>query len=534
MSDDRAPLAPSPELVAALASDLTAAGFSVDGLGALWGEMAGAALLRDQPALARRALIVAAAEADRDEATAKVRRSLASLARLLVLGDVISAVDAAAALPSLGIDGAEALGLCIRRGDEIVPRIDLRPYAFADTHGEGQWWIASDLGELALGSALPEGHVLGVGGASLTLAGISMPGSDPAGKVLDLGTGCGIQALHARRHARHVIATDISPRALWFTEFNAALNGIDGIETRLGSMFEPVAGERFDAVISNPPFVITPRAEGVPSYEYRDGGLEGDAIVASFVSGVGTHLVPGGVAQLLGNWEYRDDEDGLDRVRSWVAASPVALDAWVVEREVQDAASYAETWIRDGGTLPGTPEFDALLEAWVRDFAVRGVTAVGFGYLLLRRPLSDTPTLARYERLAGPIAAPRGLGEHLRDALHEHDGQATLDDDALASARLVVAADVSEARHFRPGDDDPSVIELRQGGGFGRTIAVDPGLAALVGACDGELPVGVIISAIGQLMDASESELREELLPRVRELIDTGVLVFAPDGPHAP
>ena len=51
MSDDRASLAPSPELVAALASDLTAAGFSVDGLGALWGEMAGAALLRDQPAM---------------------------------------------------------------------------------------------------------------------------------------------------------------------------------------------------------------------------------------------------------------------------------------------------------------------------------------------------------------------------------------------------------------------------------------------------------------------------------------------------
>ena len=84
---------------------------------------------------------------------------------------------------------------------------------------------------------------------------------------------------------------------------------------------------------------------------------------------------------------------------------------------------------------------------------------------------------------------------------------------------------MSARRHFRPGDDDPSVIELRQGGGFSRTIGVDPALAALVGASDGTLPVGVLIGAIAQLMDASEPDLRAELLPRVRELIDLGLLV---------
>ena len=177
------------------------------------------------------------------------------------------------------------------------------------------------------------------------------------------------------------------------------MNGVDGIETRLGSLFEPVRGEVFDRVVSNPPFVITPRVAGVPEYEYRDAGLAGDDLVAAFVTGVGEVLAPGGTAQLLGNWEYRDGADGLGRVRAWVDASPVPLDAWIVEREQLDPLAYAELWVRDGGTAPGTPGYGALVQAWLADFAARGVTAVGFGYLLLRRVPegADAPALRRFE-----------------------------------------------------------------------------------------------------------------------------------------
>src|SRR5690606_29971451 len=134
--------------------------------------------------------------------------------------------------------------------------------------------------EIALGTALPADHVLGVGGASRTLAELVVPIQVERG--LDLGTGCGIQALLIARHAATVVATDISSRALAFAELNAQLNGVRNIEFRLGSLFEPVEGESFDLVISNPPFVITPRASGVTEYEYRDGGLIGDALVEQF------------------------------------------------------------------------------------------------------------------------------------------------------------------------------------------------------------------------------------------------------------
>jgi SAM-dependent methyltransferase len=378
------------------------------------------------------------------------------------------------------------------------------------------WWIASDLGELAVGGALREDHVLGVGGASTTLSGLMI--GTPVESALDLGTGCGIQAMHAARHARRVVATDISRRALDFAQFNAHLNEIGNIEFRLGSLFDPVRGERFGHIVSNPPFVITPRVNGVPAYEYRDGGLVGDALVASVIAGVAQHLEPGGVVQLLGNWEYRPGGDGLERVGAWVDAS--GLDAWVVEREVQDVALYSETWIRDGGTRPG-PEFDRLYGAWLDDFEARRVTRVGFGYLTLRYPRA-APTLRRLERLDGQLGA--GLGPHLAATLAAHDRQSTLNDDQLSRLVLTVAQDVTEERHYWPGAEDPTVMMLRQGGGFGRSMGLGTGLAALVGACDGELSVRAIVAAIAQLLEVEEPALGEELLPRVRELIETGFL----------
>jgi methylase of polypeptide subunit release factors len=503
---------PDPALCHALAADLRTARFGSEELRAAWGASADTAIARGLSAPAARAL------GERTD-------PLAVIGRLFVLGMPQPAEWVEPALPRTGVDGIARLGLAAVDGRTVRPSAIIRPQSFADERGSGQWWIASDLDEAALGGALPEDHVLGVGGASLTLAGLQL--STPVARGLDVGAGCGIQSLRARRDIALVVATDVSEAALRFTRLNALLNDVDGIETRHGSLFLPVAGERFDRIVSNPPFVITPRVTGVPAYEYRDGGMQGDDLVSVFVTQVGAHLTPGGVAQLLGNWEDRGGEAGLERVRAWVARSNIPLDAWIVERESLDPLSYAELWIRDGGTLPGSPEYAALIDAWLADFADRGVTGIGFGYILLRRPRHGTPTLARYERLAQPLDPRTALGAHYADALAAHDAQAALDDDQLAASVLVVAADVTEARHHLPGVESPSVIELHQGGGFARTVPADPGLAALVGACDGDLPVGALIDAIASLLEVDAVELRGELLPAVRELLVTGFLRFA-------
>jgi len=529
---------PDPALLDGLRRDLTVAGYTVDGVEDLLGPVASAALHREEPVPALRAT------ADHAGVRADPR---AALVRAFVLGVAVPRAALERAFGTLGVGGAERLGLVTAAGsgpdDAVRARVDLRPYEAVDgldavdadaRDGDGHasgtvdWWIASDLGELATSRALRTDHVLGVGGASTTLAQVTV--RDPRRRVLDLGTGCGIQALHASRHAATVVGTDISQRALAFARFNAELAGLapGRFELRAGSMLEPVTGageELFDLVVSNPPFVITPRVAGVPAYEYRDGGRAGDAIVRELVTGVGAVLAPGGVAQLLGNWEVRRGEEWHERVGEWLDAS--GLDGWVVQRELQDPAQYAETWIRDGGTTPDRdrPAWAGRYGAWLDDFASRDVEAIGFGIVTLRRPVSGPATLRRFEEVTGSVRQP--LGPVVAATLAAHDWLAAHDDDALARARLVVAGDVTEERYLTPGDADPSVVLLRQGRGFGRTVRAGTALAGFVGACDGELTVGQIVGALASLLEVGATEVAADVVPSVRGLILDGLLAPA-------
>jgi hypothetical protein len=120
-----------------------------------------------------------------------------------------------------------------------------------------------------------------------------------------------------------------------------------------------------------------------------------------------------------------------------------------------------------------------------------------------------------------------GLGAHLATCLDAEDWLAERDDAALAAARLVVAGDVTEERHHWPGDEHPTAMQLRQGGGFGRTVPLDAALGGLVGACDGELSVRAILGALASLLEEDEAALTIALLPQVRDLVANGMLLPA-------
>ncbi len=488
-------------LVAALRADLTAAGYTVEGVESFLGPLATGALAREQTLPAQRV-------------TAASSRPVATLLRLFVLGDAVDEDEAEQALPTLTVAGATRLRLLTQEGSGVAATCDLRPYA-----GDGHdWWVASDLSELATRSPLREDHVLGIGGASTTLS--AWTPRPHVRRALDLGTGCGVQALALATHADEVVVTDVSERALAFARFTAALNE-QRWTVRSGSMLDPVEGERFDLVVSNPPFVITPRDAGVPLFGYRDAGRAGDAAVAGLVAAVGEHLAPGGIAQLLGNWEVPAGADWRDRVGEWVRGT--GLDAWVVQREVQDPAEYAETWARDGGHHSATPEFGAMYTAWLDDFAERGVSSVGFGVVTLHRPLTPREPFVDLVDVRGPVATP--MGPHVLAGLRARVWLAEHDDEDLLARAWRCADDVTEARWSRPGASDPEVIRLHQGGGLGRSLDLGTVSAALVAVCDGELTAGAATTAIAAILDRPVEEVRVEALAALRACVADGFLV---------
>ena len=172
-------------------------------------------------------------------------------------------------------------------------------------------------------------------------------GADESVKLADIGCGSGaigVALAHAlQEDGAAVVATDISEAALETARRNAESAGVGGsMEFRLGdglSVFH--AEERFDAVVSNPPYVRTADLERLPPesrlYEPRaalDGGADGFAALRPLISGVGAVLKPGGFAA------FEVGEGQAEQARALFEASPLfesaktALDMSGVERVV--------------------------------------------------------------------------------------------------------------------------------------------------------------------------------------------------------
>ncbi|GAA0460064.1 methyltransferase [Streptomyces stramineus] len=495
---------------ARLRDALLAAAFTADGLLDLLGAPAYAALARSET--------VPALRATRGDGP------LETLVRLFLLQRPVAQGPAAAALP---LADCLADGWLLRDGDEVRASVDVRPYSGPD--GE-DWWIVSDLGcavggagGIAGGSGGPAGVersqlVLGVGGASTTLAGITV--RTPVDSALDLGTGSGIQALHASRHATRVTATDLNPRALHFTRLTLALSGAPEADLREGSLFEPVAHDTFDLIVSNPPFVISPGAR----LTYRDGGMGGDDLCRTLVQQSADRLNDGGYLQLLANWQHVEGEDWRERLSSWV---PRGCDAWIVQREVQDVAQYAELWLRDAGDHRGDPAaYAARYDAWLEEFEARKTKGVGFGWITLRKSGSEQPSVTA-EEWPHPVEQP--LGTSVRGHFERQDFLRSHDDAALLAARFRLADEVVQEQVGLPGAEDPEHVILRQNRGMRRATKVDTVGAGFAGVCDGSLSAGRILDAIAQLVGEDAVLLRDRTPEAIRLLVEQGFLTPVTD-----
>jgi len=483
-----------------LRAALAGVDYTVDAVTGLLGSEAQAALMRDATVPGLRAT----------GAEQVAGTPLATLTRLWPLQAPIAAGDAERALPGL-VGPLVAAGMLSRDGDLVRALVDVRPYG-DDDH---DWWVACDLTPGLDGSdrRVASDHVLGVSAASTTLAQLAL--RTPVDRALDLGTGCGVQSLHLAAHADTVVATDVNPRALAMARLTASLSQ-QPVDLRDGSLWQPVAGETYDLVVTNPPFVISP-ATG-ERLVYRDSGLPGDEAVRRIVTGAPAHLTPGGWCQVLANWVHGRGQSWAERVGGWLTDG--GCDAWVVQREVLDPAAYVEMWLADAG-LVGHPQWSSRYDAWLTWLDAAGVEAVGMGWLCLRRADRADPVL-RIEDWPYGIEQP--VGPEVAAWGSRVDVLSGLGDGELLASRLVRAADVVQETYGAPGAADPARIVLRRGRGVRRAREVDTVEAALVGVCDGELSLAQALDALAELLGHDPAVLRADYPAIIRGLVEEGWL----------
>ena len=435
---------------------------------------------------------------------------LASLTRLWLLQQPVPRRLVEQALPGL-VEPLVAADILTTDHQNVQAVVDVRPYA-ADDGTAG--WVVSDLvnGLDALAGPPRPDYVLGISPASTSLAQMTI--REPMGAALDLGAGCGVQSLHLARHAQRVVATDLNPRANTLAAWTFRLSGI-APQQRLGSLYEPVAGEKFDLIVTNPPYVISPPDDN--RLVYRQGTLPADRLVETVVRDSVHHLNPAGSLQILGNWAVLDPDRWAERLRGWI---PPGCDALVVERERLDPFEYIEIWLADAG-LVGHSDHGRRYREWLDYFDDLGVTGVGMGWIMVHHSGATTPDI-RIEQWPHAVEQPVGpaFAAH-REAV----AYARRTDAEVLATNWRLADDIVQETIGDPGAADPRHVVLRSQRGLRRAVEVDTALGGVLGACDGELPLGAIITAVASLLDVAANDLVADLLPRIRQLLADGLLI---------
>ena len=476
-----------------LGTTLRRAGYSEEAIQGLLGEDAYSSERADTPAEERRL----------------PDTTLATLVRLLFLQLPVSAEDAEAALGRDGVEALEVTGLA-HVGDRVVPRARILPIGKVLLASDGFSRDGDDPADY-VATYTPTARVLD----SLT----PRPRVD---RAVDVGTGSGIHALLAAQHARHVIATDVNPRAIAYTELNAALNGLRNVECRQGSLFEPVAGETFDLITCNAPYVVSPERRWV----YRDSEFSEDEVSERVIRAAADHLTEGGYAAMLVSWLAFDESNPDERVLAWAEAS--GCDSWILSTLSSDPLTHAAEW---NSHLAGEALGEALDE-WSQYFDSLGVELISEGAVVLHKRRDGGHT-ARVDELD-----EEELDDAAEQILRAFEARAKLaklgGDKELLETRVGVASSLRLDRELEPSGgravDVDGRVELTEGTKHAVDASAD--VQEVVASLDSRMRLNEVLDTTADrlgLLDDEVGTLREESLDVIRELLELGALRFRGD-----
>jgi SAM-dependent methyltransferase len=426
---------------------------------------------------------------------------LETLVRLFILGARVGVDQAGAALgdPAWWAEG----GLVTLHGDEVEATVQLRCYqslvvAF-DFHRRG-------------GTALAADYVMGISASSLSLAGLTVRRQCRA--TLDLGTGNGFQAFLAAQHSDRVVATDRNPRAVEMATFNARLNDLDAVECREGDLFEPVTGETFDLIVSNPPFIVSPDS----GFFFLHGGMEGDDVCRTIARQASAHLNAGGYCQFLANWAVVEGQDWRRRLAGWFEGT--GCDAFVLRRGTTAPDEYAAIWIEDD-------DFETSFQDWMRYYERLGIQAIESGLVTMRR--SDRAT-CWFTSEDSPETMTFPAGDDLLRRFEAEDYLAAHPaDEALLATRFRLSTDARLDQQLVPAEGGWGLLDnqLRRTEGLHWSGYVDADGAEMLARCDGTLSMATLLADLAESVGPDAAELQAAWPATVRRLVACGFLVPA-------
>jgi SAM-dependent methyltransferase len=416
---------------------------------------------------------------------------LATAIRLLLLELTVTRADALDAFYEDGVEALLGLGLARSDGDRIVPRGRIVP-------AEGLLFAFDGF---ARGDDDPVGYVASYTPTASWLAALTP--RRQARRALDIGTGSGAQALLASRHADHVIDTDVNQRAIDLTAINAALNGIENVEVRLGSLFEPVAGETFDLITCNAPYVVSPEDR----WHYRDAaGFEADQLSHTLVREVPAYLEDDGHASMLVSWLAESEDDPDARVEQWLENN--GCDAWVIGLSGSDPLDHAAGWNEH---LADDPEdYGVALDRWTAYFDDLGMGWITEGAVLLHKRAGDVHVIRT-------DSAEEDDLEYASDQIGRVFGALELvarvdDPSELLGERVTLA---QEARIEQAVGEEGARVVLE--GGTWPELQVDDETADVLVELDGQV-------TLADAFDRARVPRRRSTLEDLQELLELGIL----------
>ena len=377
--------------------------------------------------------------------------------------------------------------------------------------------IASDRDDVPFARA--NDRVMGIGAGTKTMATTMVP--QHGGRVIDLGTGCGLLALIAARTANQVLAVDLNPRGLAFAELNAALNDARNVTTRIVDMYGLDADlhGQFDGVVCHPPHVISPESDQL----YCDASGVGDEFMKSVLTACSKLLRAGGVAQTLGNLIDREHAPWRQRLADWLSETP--CDAWALANPLEDPEAYARRWLSDRTLGDRSSVEDGTLRKWLAYYDQHEIAGVCSVLVTLRRRADDRQPWVSIDPAPPTISA--GAGDHVMRGIEARDLLAVkLEDKAFGQLCPDTPPELRQHIELRPTEDgwQQSSYKTHLSTGLHYGLEHDQLVGALIRACDGETTVDGAVEMVASEVGRDPAELYAPAHTAIRHLLRLGLL----------